>query len=286
MTRVSAIDLSAFGPVYREAVRDIAPFLTPERLEVIARHNPGWRPERFDAVAYLETSEARSTAALGVFQRNGGRAAGEELRVLDVGGFMGTLPLALVRLGARVTLSEHYGYYDGAFDELRDYLVEQGVEVWDLDLSEPLGSQPDDRFDLVLAMAILEHLPSSPRPLLLNARGLLAETGRLVVDVPNIAYWPKRVGLLRGISPLPLMADVYQAEPPFTGHHHEYTVAELTQVLTWSGLAVEEVVTLNYTPWPDRRFWRRIAADWPRRRFGSFREILLACASSDGRPPD
>ena len=278
-----AIDLTTFGPVYREAVKDIAPFLTPDRLEVIARHNPGWRPERFDAVAYLETSEARYAPALSVFERNGGRAASEELRVLDVGGFMGTLPLALARLGARVTLSEHYDYYEGAFDELRDYLLEQGVEVWDLDLSEPLGSQPDDRFDLVLAMAILEHLPSSPRPLLLNARGFLAETGRLVVDVPNIAYWPKRIGLLRGISPLPLMADIYGAEAPFTGHHHEYTTAELAQVLTWSGLAVDEVVTLNYTPWPDDRFWRRIAADWPRRWFGSFREVLLACASSDGR---
>ena len=283
MARTGAIDLSAFGAVYREAVRDLAPFLTPDRLEVIARHNPGWRPERFDAVAYLETSEARYAAALAVFERNGGQAAGEELRVLDVGGFMGPLPLALVRLGARVTLSEHYDYYDGAFDELRDYLIGQGVEVWDLDLSEALDSQPDDRFDLVLAMAILEHLPSSPRPLLLNARGLLAEAGRLVVDVPNIAYWPKRVGLLRGISPLPAMADVYHAEAPFTGHHHEYTVAELTQVLTWSGLAVEEVVTLNYTPWPDGPFWRRIAADWPRRRFASLREVLLACASRDGR---
>ncbi len=283
MARTGPIDLSAFGAVYREAVRDIAPFLTPDRLEVIARHNPGWRPEHFDAVAYLETSEARYTAALAVFERNGGQAVGEELRVLDVGGFMGPLPLALVRLGARVTLSEHYDYYDGAFDELRDYLIGQGVEVWDLDLSEALDSQPDDRFDLVLAMAILEHLPSSPRPLLLNARGLLAEAGRLVVDVPNIAYWPKRVGLLRGISPLPAMADVYHAEAPFTGHHHEYTLAELTQVLTWSGLAVEEVVTLNYTPWPDSPFWRRIAADWPRRRFASLREVLLACASRDGR---
>lgn len=281
MARRGSIDLSAFGPVYREAVRDLAPFLTPDRLEVIARHNPGWRPERFDAVAYLETSEARYAAALAVFERNGGQAAGEELRVLDVGGFMGPLPLALVRLGARVTLSEHYAYYDGAFDELRDYLIAQGVEVWDLDLSEALGSPPDERFDLVLAMAILEHLPSSPRPLLLNARGLLDEAGRFVVDVPNIAYWPKRVGLLRGISPLPAMADVYHAESPFTGHHHEYTAAELAQVLTWSGLAVEEVVTLNYTPWPDGPFWRRIAADWPRRRFASLREVLLACASRD-----
>lgn len=130
--------------------------------------------------------------------------------------------------------------YEGAFDELRDYLAWEGVEIWNLDLSEPLESVPGDRFDLVAAMAILEHLPSSPRPLLLNARALLAERGRLVVDVPNIAYWPNRVGLLRGISPLP---------------------------------------RINYTPWPDRRLLRRIVADWPRKRFAGMREVLLACAS-------
>lgn len=122
MARVGAIDLAAFGPVYREAVRDIAPFLTPDRLEVIARHNPGWRPEHSDAVAYLETSEARYSAAPG-----------------------------------------------------------------------PCSS---------------------------------------------------------GTAAMP------------------------------------QVVTLNYTSWPASPFWRRIAADWPRRLFGSLREVLLACASRDGRPSD
>ncbi len=264
-----------FGQVYRQAVADIVPFLTPERLEVIGRHNPGWKSGRFDAPAYLETSEVRYSAALAAFERHGGAAVDGRLRVLDVGGFMGALPLAMVRLGAHATLSEHYGYYDGAFDDLRDFLSAEGVEIWDLDLSEPLEPAPAGRFDLIAAMAILEHLPSSPRPLLLNARALLAERGRLVVDVPNIAHWPARVGLMRGISPFPRIADVYHSESPFTGHHREYTVGELVDVLTWSGLSVDEVVTLNYTPWPDRRLLRRIAADWPRKRFAGMREVVL-----------
>ena len=54
---------------------------------------------------------------------------------------------------------------------------------------------------------------------------------------------------------------------------------ELVDVLTWSGLSVDEIVTLNYTPWRDRRLLRRIAADWPRKRFARMREVLLACAS-------
>jgi SAM-dependent methyltransferase len=177
-----------------------------------------------------------------------------------------------------VTLSERYDYYDGAFDELRDFLAGEGVEIWDLDLSEPLEPLPSERFDLVAAMAILEHLAHSPRPLLRNAHALLAEGGRLVADVPNIAYWPVRLGLLRGRSPLAPIRDIYEAQTPFTGHHHEYTAAELAAVLEWSGFAVDELQTLNYTPWPDRRLSRRLVADWPRRRFASMREVLLACA--------
>jgi 2-polyprenyl-3-methyl-5-hydroxy-6-metoxy-1,4-benzoquinol methylase len=270
---------SAFSQAYRDTVREILPFLTPNRLEVIGRHNPGWKPERFDVSAYLETSEVRYAAALDLFRRHGGRAVREPLRFLDVGGFMGALPLALARLGAQVTLAEKYDYYGGAFDDLRAHLEQEGVEVWDVDLSEPLDSAPADRFDLIAAMAVLEHLPSSPRPLLLNARALLDDSGRLVVDVPNIAYWPNRIGLLRGVSPLPSIADVYNAESPYTGHHHEYTAAELADVLTWSGLTVDEIVTLNYTPWPDRRLLRRLLADWPRKHFASMREVVLACAA-------
>jgi hypothetical protein len=64
-----------FSRVYREAAADIVPFLTPERLEVIGRHNPGWKPGRFDAAAYLETSEARYAAALAAASRQAsGRA--------------------------------------------------------------------------------------------------------------------------------------------------------------------------------------------------------------------
>jgi 2-polyprenyl-3-methyl-5-hydroxy-6-metoxy-1,4-benzoquinol methylase len=285
MTIVKGIDLRAFSLVYREAVEDVLPFLTRERLDVIGRHNPGWRPGRFDFPSYLKTSEVRYVAALAAFDRNGGQAADGRLRVLDVGGFMGALPLALARLGARVTLSEKYDYYDGAFDDLRAFLTEQGVEVWDADLSEPLDSPPDGGFHLIAAMAILEHLPSSPRALLVNARTLLAKNGRLLVDVPNIAYWPNRVGLLRGVSPLPPIADVYDSEPPYTGHHHEYTVDDLKHVLTWSGLTVDEVVTLNYTPWTDGGLLRRIVADWPRKRFAPLREVLLACASQTVSPP-
>jgi SAM-dependent methyltransferase len=270
---VSSAPRTEFATAYAEAVRAIVPFLTPERLETLARHNPGWR--HFDLAAYLENSRVRYQAALDVFARHTSMSL--PTRFLDIGGFLGAFPLALCRLGVRVTLTERYDYYGGSLDELRDFLVAEGVEVWDNDLTEPLEPLPGERFDLVAAMAILEHLAHSPRPLLRNAHALLSENGRLVCDVPNIGYWPVRIGLLRGRSPLAPIADIYEAQVPFTGHHHEYTTDELAAVLEWSGFAVDELLTLNYTPWPGGRLHPRRVAGWPR-RFASLREVVLACA--------
>jgi 2-polyprenyl-3-methyl-5-hydroxy-6-metoxy-1,4-benzoquinol methylase len=273
------MDIGAFRTTYRQAMRDIVPFLTAERLEVIARHNPGWKPESFDLSAYLWHSEKRYVRALESFERCGGGPAAGALRVLDVGGFMGALPLALVRMGVEVTLSERYGYYYGAFDDLRDLLASEGVEIWDLDLTAPLDPAPAQRFDLVAAMAILEHLAHSPKPMLDNIRTLLEPTGRLVLDVPNVAHWPKRLAFLLGISPLAPLEHVYWAQEPFTGHHREYTARELQDVLTWSGLPVQELQCYEY--WPPERagLVKRLLVQWPAQRFAPLAELLLVCAA-------
>src|SRR5829696_6895041 len=93
----------AFSSAYRGAVREIVPFLTPDRLAVMARHNPGWRPGRFEPAKYLETSEVRYATALEMFQRHA-RPSRERVRFLDIGGFLGAFPLALSRLGMQVTI--------------------------------------------------------------------------------------------------------------------------------------------------------------------------------------
>ena len=127
-------------------------------------------------------------------------------------------------------------------------------------------------------MAIIEHLANSPRPLLENARGLLEPEGRVVVEAPNIAYWPKRYGLLRGRSPHPPMRQIFDSEPPFTGHHHEYTQGELREVMEWSGLRVEAETSFNYTPQDVPARWRPLLT-WPARRPGC-REVLMAVGTA------
>ena len=46
----------------------------------------------------------------------------------------------------------------------------------------------------------------------------------------------------------PPLRDVYDAAIPFTGHHREYTAAELRELIGWSGLELSGETAYNYTP--------------------------------------
>jgi hypothetical protein len=103
------------------------------------------------------------------------------------------------------------------------------------------------RYTLVTNMAMLEHLADSPTPLMDNLAAATDEHGALVVEVPNIAYFPKRRQAMMGRSVHPDPAGVYRSAVPFTGHHREYTVEEAIDLLGWSGFALQEASLLSYS---------------------------------------
>jgi SAM-dependent methyltransferase len=274
------IDIAEFATEYRRAVDDVLRFVPPDRQALIARHDLSLHPDRYDMRAYLSLSEKRYVPAVQMINRY--HPASTPLSVLDAGGFLASFPLTLARMGIKTALSEKYGYYYGAFDDLRDYLVENGVRIWDVDMTEPAPELPDEQFSVVTNMAMIEHLADTPRFLLDNLRGLVSDDGHLLIEVPNIAYWPKRLALLRGWTVHGDIDFVYRANVPFMGHHREYTRDELVRVLTWAGYDVDEIVTHNYS-WdyradPLRNLWYRVVYKWPIDRFESCRETILACA--------
>jgi SAM-dependent methyltransferase len=277
-----AIDRGRFIEEYRRAVPEVMRFVTHDHQELIARHNAGWHPDlhRFDA--YLEASETRYLRVVDNFNRYRSRSSAAP-SALDVGGFLGAFPLALARSGVNTTLVEEYGYYGDAFDGLARHLEEHGVTVWPVDFTLALERGPDDRFDLATAMAILEHLPSSPRELMGNVRRCLRGDGLAAVEVPNIAYWPNRMRALRGGSVHQPFELLYASVPPFTGHHREYTVAELKELFRWTGFRPLSVECFNYTvnlrAATGRDRLTMLAYLWPAFVFESFREVILAIAT-------
>lgn len=259
---------------YREALHGVWAHWSPALQEQVAAHHRGWAPGRFDFHRYLAASSTRFYQAW--------RAVGGVERLCDVGGFWGVFPLTLRLLGARPAMTEASGFYGTAFAPLFDHLRARGVEVIDCDPFHPGRSLPR-RFDAVTALAVIEHYPHSLRPFMENVVAGIRPGGALYLEVPNIAYWPRRMELLRGRSPLPPVADVFQSEVPFIGHHREYTRGELREVARLAGLRVERELAFNYSPRGGARRWLRPVRAAAFALFPATRECLaVVCRTGAG----
>lgn len=231
----------AFEASYAARLSSVGAYWSPEMQEEIASHCAGWHPSRFDFRTYLKRSALRYYRAYRTLLREGVQS------VCDVGGMWGLFPLVLQDLGFAATMTEARGYYSQAFDPLFSAIEREGVAVVDYD---PFAADArlGETFDAVTVMAVLEHYPHSLRVFMTNVRSLMADRGLLYLEVPNIAYWPKRVAFLRhGVSPLPPIEEIWQSEVPFIGHHHEFTLFELRAVARLSGLTVVREDYYNYS---------------------------------------
>jgi hypothetical protein len=143
-------------------------------------------------------------------------------------------------------MTESLKYYGESFTPLFDQIRKAGVAIRDYD---PFSSEGElgKRFDLVTVMAVLEHYPHSLRTFMTNVKPLIADGGRIFIEVPNIAYWPKRTALLMGQTPLASISDIYGSDEPFIGHHHEFTLAEVRELVRLAGLRIVDEETFNYS---------------------------------------
>lgn len=223
-----------FDAVYQEVVKEVYSHWTDDMQNGIASHCSGWAVGAFDFHKYLTTSNIRYYYAY----RSMIDAGCETL--CDVGGYWGVFPVTLARFGFEVTMTEAMQYYGEAFDPLFEYIRNNGVEIIDYD---PFESAPtfDKKFDFVTIMAVLEHYPHSLKEFMSNVISLLDTNGRLYIEVPNIAYLPKRVlFFLSGTSPLTPIEQIYTSKTPFIGHHHEYTMRELHTLAKLADLDILE----------------------------------------------
>ena len=236
------ISFEQFNTVYQRAVTDIYRFWTPRMQQEIAAHCYGWSPERFDFKVYLQSSSIRFYRAYSAFS-----ACGDKATVCDIGGFWGVFLIVLNELGFTVTMTEALGYYSNAFDELFHFISKKGVTVIDYD-PFAIHDAPPGHFDIITVMALLEHYPHSLKTFMANTTSMLKKGGKIYMEVPNIAFWPKRMHLLSGRTPLVPLREIFLSQVPHIGHHHEFTIAELRDLVQLSGLVQVEEHFFNYSP--------------------------------------
>ena len=114
--------------------------------------------------------------------------------VLEIGSLYGSFALSLRRLGYDVTAVDRYDEMDPSVNGYVDELALAGVRVVRTTrASETQAIESLGWYDCVIAMAVIEHVPHTPRHLLELMRRRARPGGLLAVDTPNVArYWNRR----------------------------------------------------------------------------------------------
>ena len=165
---------------------------------------------------------------------------------LDLGGFVPYLPVALAMLGRRVKIVDDYDIYGSDFALGVERLADKhGIEVFRRDILRE-SFHVFGKNDVVLLLAVVEHLNGTPRQLLEKIKEIVSPSGFLLFEVPNIAGLIKRIRLLLGHAPTADYEDYYYSEYPHRGHNREMTVSEVRYMLEHSGYDVNRLECYDY----------------------------------------
>ncbi len=116
----------------------------------------------------------------------------EGSRVLEFGAANGRLTKYLAdKKSCQVTVVE---IDDQAGAEAANYAYKAFVGPEQGDINKFIWYDSDERYDYIIFADVLEHLPE-PEPVLELCRDMLAEGGRILVSIPNIAHNSVLIGL-------------------------------------------------------------------------------------------
>jgi SAM-dependent methyltransferase len=193
--------------------------------------------------SYLKMNVVRVVRVVESLRRRGM----EQGTVLEVGSWFGSFSLALRRLGYDVVACDRYSSYGRAFDRNVTLMQESGIQIVSTDREAELDQMSRlGQFDVVLAAAVVEHVPHTPRLLLETLFRAVRPGGLLVLDTPNLArYWNRRA-LQRGETVFQPLADQYEIEPPWEGHHREFIASEVGWMLERLGCDEVDVEFVDY----------------------------------------
>jgi len=229
-----------------EARKELMPFLERLDLERLSKHNRGYlRYSENPLMNFIDAELVRYIHTVNYIYSSSAKS----VEILDVGFFIPVLPIALSKLGFKVSAVEKLSYYEGALDEILTFVREKySIKVLDFNLFGDNPFYTQQKYDVVLLLAILEHLNGTPRHLLYKVRQILRADGYIILEVPNAASLTKRLTLLiRGKLPYSPFEDYFWSEYPFSGHNREYTISDLKYSLYQSGFKLTRMEVFHHS---------------------------------------
>lgn len=139
-----------------------------------------------------------------------------------------------------------------------------------VDAAQPTAALGDQRFDVIVSVALIEHL-IEPISAMEDTRRLLRPGGAVYIDTPNIAKWTRRAKLAAGYFPATSTnregLQAYDGGVPELhdgGHLHYFTFRSLERMLIERcGYSRVEPVPYAADARPTRRTSYRLAKAWP-----------------------
>jgi SAM-dependent methyltransferase len=235
-------DFPAEVPAAARAVTCVIDAVKGRDVSSLADHSP--ELAAFDWTSYLRCSIARMAHIAAALRRRGVNSG----RLLDYGSYFGNFSLMFAAAGFRVDAIDSYRRYGSALEPVHELMRKAGVTLHDFDdAGRDLKGFDSAGYDVVLCLGVIEHIPHTPRLLLQSLTRVLKPGGCLVIDTPNHAYIYHRQRLSRGESVMANIEAQFRSDPPFEGHHREYTAREIAWMLEQSGQRDISLELFNYS---------------------------------------
>ncbi len=213
---------------------------------------------------WLHTQKVRFGITLAAYLRHRPSLNTEEPRILDIGGFPGSL-IKTLRLYLKET-----GRIDGAGlacpEDFVQELAQYQAGFFGCNLDPLIGSyttpkpvparvdREDGSYDVIFATEIIEHT-LDPFYLLKEAFRLLRRGGLLILTTPNQLTISNRLRAIFGLSIYyALERSIMYDQSDWRPHMREYSMAEMQRLLKDCGFEVVDKEFMDVSP-DDPRFW-------------------------------